>query len=82
MSIAPDVYAKFKKETANDELLQKLQNVIFDGWPNDISELLHSFRPYLTFRDELSVNCTSQTKQLYQKRYKMKGGQNTRILGP
>ncbi|CAC5402739.1 unnamed protein product [Mytilus coruscus] len=28
---------------------------IFDGWPNEKSELLHSLIPYWTFRDELSV---------------------------
>ncbi|CAC5398870.1 unnamed protein product [Mytilus coruscus] len=44
-----------EKETANDEHLQELQDVIFDGWPNEKSELLHSLRPYWTFRDELSV---------------------------
>ncbi|CAC5401780.1 unnamed protein product [Mytilus coruscus] len=55
MPIAPEMYAKFQKETANDEHLQELQDVIFDGWPNEKSELLHSLRPYWTFRDELSV---------------------------
>ncbi|CAC5385605.1 unnamed protein product [Mytilus coruscus] len=46
---------EFKKGNANDEHLQELQDVIFDGWPNEKSELLHSLRPYWTFRDELSV---------------------------
>ncbi|CAC5372522.1 unnamed protein product [Mytilus coruscus] len=53
MPIAPERYAKFQKETANDEHLQELQDVIFDGWPNEKSELLHSLRPYWTLRDEL-----------------------------
>ncbi|CAG2214759.1 unnamed protein product [Mytilus edulis] len=55
LPIAPEMYAKFQKETANDEHLQELQDVIFDGWPNEKSELLHSLRPYWTYRDELSV---------------------------
>ncbi|VDI10627.1 Hypothetical predicted protein [Mytilus galloprovincialis] len=49
------MYAKFQKETANDEHLQELQDVIFNGWPNEKSELIHSLRPYWTYRDELSV---------------------------
>ncbi|VDI12787.1 Hypothetical predicted protein [Mytilus galloprovincialis] len=44
-----------EKETANDEHLQELQDVIFNGWPNEKSELIHSLRPYWTYRDELSV---------------------------
>ncbi|CAC5421205.1 unnamed protein product [Mytilus coruscus] len=39
MQIAPEMYAKFQKETANDEHLQELQDVIFDGWPNEKTEL-------------------------------------------
>ncbi|CAG2204968.1 unnamed protein product [Mytilus edulis] len=55
LPIAPEMYAKFQKETANDEHLQELQDVIFNGWPNEKSELIHSLRPYWTYRDELSV---------------------------
>ena len=34
LPIAPEMYAKFQKETPNDEHLQELQDVIFNGWPN------------------------------------------------
>jgi hypothetical protein len=55
MPIAPEMYAKFQKETAEDEELQQLQDVIFEGWPELKSDLAHSLRPYWTFRDEISV---------------------------
>lgn len=31
MPIAPEMYAQFQKETAEDEELQQLQDVIFEG---------------------------------------------------
>jgi hypothetical protein len=55
MPIAPEMYAKFQKETAEDEELQQLQDIIFEGWPELKSDLAHSLRPYWTFRDEISV---------------------------
>jgi hypothetical protein len=42
MPIAPEMYAKFQKETAEDEELQQLQDVIFEGWPELKSDLAHS----------------------------------------
>lgn len=55
MPTAPEIYATFQKETAEDEELQQLQDVIFEGWPKLKSDLAHSLRPHWTFRDEISV---------------------------
>lgn len=55
MPIAPEMYAKFQKETAEDEELQQVQDALFEGWPELKSDLVHSLRSYWTFRDEISV---------------------------
>lgn len=55
MPIAPEMYMKFQKETAEDEELQQLQDVIFERWPELTSALAHSLRPHWTVRDEISV---------------------------
>ena len=42
-------------ETAVDDTLQKLQNVIHNGWPEDKKSLEPCFHPYFPFRDQLDV---------------------------
>ena len=45
---------EFKKETANDEDLQKLKAFIQQGWPDDKRTIPSAVKPYLTHQDEIS----------------------------
>ena len=54
LPISPDKYVEFKKATAEDQVMQLLQDTVFDGWPNTKAELPVDIRPYWTYRDEVS----------------------------
>ena len=54
LPISPGKYAEFKKATAEDQVMQLLQDTVFDGWPNTKAELPVDIRPYWTYRDEVS----------------------------
>ena len=46
---------KLKKATEEDENLQKLKEVILNGWPTEKSSLSPELTPFYSFRDELTV---------------------------
>ena len=54
LPISPDKYVEFKKATAEDQVMQLLQDTVFDGWPNTKAELPVDIRPYWTYRDQVS----------------------------
>ena len=45
---------EFKKATAEYQVMQLLQDSVFDGWPNTKAKLPVDIRPYWTYRDEVS----------------------------
>lgn len=47
---------KFNFETKKDSVLSKLNEYIYNGWPNNISEVTSLIKPFWNNRDELSVS--------------------------
>ena len=54
LPLSPDKYAEFKNATAEDAVVQVLQDTVLDGWPNTKVELPLEIRPYRTYREEIS----------------------------
>ena len=54
LPVTPEKHKELQEETARDEELQQLQDVVLDGWPIVKSELSHSIRQYWNFRDEIA----------------------------
>ena len=46
---------KIQAETAKDQGLSALKEVVYDGWPTRVRELPSLIRPYWTYREELSI---------------------------
>ena len=46
---------QLRLETANDDTMPKLIELIVGGWPDKLKDLPKQLRPYWSFRDELSV---------------------------
>lgn len=46
---------ELRSSTRDDEVLQKLKEVIQNGWPEEKQELPAVLAPYFSFRDEMSV---------------------------
>ena len=44
LSITPEKYAEFQKDTADDQVMQALSTVVLDGWPGNKEELPGSVR--------------------------------------
>ena len=51
--IADSRLCNIQHETAKDQTLQALQEVILDGWPSKYSSTPLSIRPYFHVQDEL-----------------------------
>ena len=47
---------EIRQATVNDPLLQRLINIIKDGWPDNKYDLPEEIRPYFAIRDTLSYN--------------------------
>ena len=50
-----DTLQEIHVETRLDDELASLMHVIVNGWPETIEELVPALKPYLTFREELTV---------------------------
>lgn len=46
---------ELRSSTRDDEVLQKLKEVIQNGWPEEKQELPAVLAPYFSFRDEMSI---------------------------
>ena len=46
---------QLRQETENDSILNALKEVIYTGWPDNISELPTNLRNFWSYRDELAV---------------------------
>ena len=55
VSFSTNKIEKLQYETHVDGTLQRLQDVIINGWPDSINELPVDIRCYYSFRDELSI---------------------------
>ena len=54
LPIAPAMYTRFQSETNSDEELQRLQDIVLEGWPENRSDLAPELHKYWNFRDEIS----------------------------
>ena len=54
LPVAPEMYKRFQEETASDEELKLLQDVVLEGWPQMRSDLPQILYKYWNFRDEIS----------------------------
>jgi len=55
LPISESTLAKFHAETAKDESLQLLSQVIRAGWPTKTSMVLTSAQPFFKYRDEMTL---------------------------
>lgn len=55
MAMSKRVKNIFVDATKDDKELSQLQQIIQDGWPNEIRHVPNELRPYWTFREELST---------------------------
>ena len=46
---------QLKTNTSSDPILSQIKEIIFQGWPEKITDLSPDIRPYFAFRDELAV---------------------------
>lgn len=56
LPVSPEMYTRLKEETAKDDDLQQLQDIVLDGWPDDKTDVPSVLRPYWTFRDGISCS--------------------------
>ena len=54
VQFGPQRLAEIIEETAKDQILQKLQTTINNGWPKDHKHLTKDLHPYWPFRDTLT----------------------------
>ena len=75
LPISPDKYVEFKKATAEYQVMQLLQDSVFDGWPNTKAKLPVDIRSYWTYRDEVSCVdglCLKETNLLFHMHSELK----------
>ena len=55
--ITADTMSRIREETSKDPVLTVLHIVVLSVWPSERKEkeVLEEFRPYWSFRDEISV---------------------------
>ncbi|XP_060079959.1 uncharacterized protein K02A2.6-like [Ylistrum balloti] len=54
LPVSPEKYKQLKEATATDDELQKLQDIVLYGWPDNKVDVPAELRSYWTFRDEIS----------------------------
>ncbi|KAL9953715.1 hypothetical protein ACROYT_G041171 [Oculina patagonica] len=54
LPISPERYLELQKATANDSVMQVLQDIVLEGWPDKRAEVPLAIRQYWTFREEIS----------------------------
>ena len=54
LPISPERYLELQKATANDSVMQVLQDVVLEGWPDKRADVPLEIRQYWTFREEIS----------------------------
>ncbi len=54
MPVSEEMLDKFKTETRNDPVLQKLGKVVREGWPDQKVFVPNEIQPYFLFRHEIT----------------------------
>ena len=54
LPISPERYLELQTATANDSVMQVLQDIVLEGWPSKRVEVPLEIRQYWTFREEIS----------------------------
>ena len=55
VQFSPEKLSLIQNETAKDEVLSALKEIIVQGWPAKMKDLPKDLHPYWSFRDELAV---------------------------
>jgi hypothetical protein len=54
LPISPEKYQEFQKATADDVVMQAVQDAVLEGWPKNKANAQAEIKPYWTCKDEIS----------------------------
>jgi hypothetical protein len=54
LPISPEKYQEFQKATADDVVMQAVQDAVLEGWPKNKANTQAEIKPYWTCKDEIS----------------------------